>query len=162
MVGFADAPGPIRLGPVELENQGLYVTPGAPSFSFSGVKTDALLSHGFLKYCVWTIDFDTRTWYLHSTGQTAAAPVRVEIADADSYVGSYEVAPGVMLEVTTLGGDLYLQAPGQQKAPLVADTDGAFSILMAGAQIVFERDDTGRITGLVLKQAGNQTHATKQ
>ena len=160
--GFADTPGPIRLGPVELENQGLYVSPGARGFSFSGVKTDALLSHGFLKHCVWTIDFDTRTWYLHSAGQTAAAPVRVEIADADSYVGSYEVAPGVMLEVTTLGGDLYLQAPGQQKAPLVADTDGAFSIPMAGAQIVFERDDTGRITGLVLKQAGNQTHATKQ
>ena len=75
-------------------------------------------------------------------------PVRVEIADADSYVGSYEVALGVMLEVTTLGGDLYLQAPGQQKVPLVADSDGAFSIPMAGAQIVFERDDTGRITGL--------------
>ena len=161
-VGFADAPGPIRLGPVELENQGLYVSPGSHGFSFSGVKTDALLSHGFLKYCVWTIDFDTRTWYLYSAGQPAAAPVKVEVADTDSYVGSYEVAPGVMLEVTTLGGDLYLQVPGQQKAPLVADSDGAFSIPMAGAQVVFERDNTGGITGLVLKQAGNQTHATKQ
>ena len=77
-------------------------------------------------------------------------------------MGSYEVAPGVALEVTTADGDLYLQAPGQQKAPLVADVDGTFSIPMAGAQIVFERDNTEGITGLVLKQAGNQTHATKQ
>ena len=161
-VGFADAPGPIRLGPVELEKQGLYVNPGSRGFSFSGVKTDALLSHGFLKHCVWTIDFDTRTWYLHSARQPAAAPVKVEVADTDSYVGSYEVAPGVALEVTIADGDLYLQAPGQQQVPLVADTDGTFSIPMAGAQIVFERDDTGRITGLVLKQAGNQTHATKK
>ena len=161
-VGFADAPGPIHLGPVELGNQGLYVSPGSRGFSFSGVKTDALLSYGFLKHCVWTIDFDTRTWYLHRAGQPAAAPVKVEVVDVDNYVGSYEVAPGVTLEVTVVNGDLYLQAPGQQKVPLVADMDGTFSIPMADAQIVFERDDTEMITGLVLTQARNQTHATKK
>ncbi len=161
-VGFANAPGPIRLGPVELENQGLYISPGSRGFSFSGVKTDALLAHGFLKHCVWTIDFDTRTWYLHSVGKTAAVSAKVEVTDADSYVGSYTVAPGMALEVTVLNGDLYLQAPGQQKVPLVADVEGTFSIPMVDAQIMFERDATGRITGLVLKQVGKQTHATKK
>ncbi len=160
---FADAPGPIRLGPVELENQGLRVNPGRRDGSgFSGVKTDALLSYGFLKHCVWTIDVDTRSWYLYSAGQPAAEPAKVEVADADPYVGSYEVAPGVALEVSTAGGDLYLQAPGQQKVALVAEADGTFSIPMAGAKIVFERDDSGAITGLVLNQAGNQTNATKK
>lgn len=160
--GFVDAPGTIRLGPVELDNQGLRVNPGSSGFSFSGVKTDALLSYGFLKHCVWTIDFDTRSWYLYSVGQPAAAPAKVEVADADAYVGSYEVAPGVALEVSTAGGDLYLQAPGQQKVALVAEVDGTFSIPMAGAKIVFERDDSGAITGLVMDQAEHQTKATKK
>ena len=66
-----------------------------------------------------------------ATTQKAAAPAKVEVADADSYVGSYEVAPGVALEVSTAGGDLYLQAPGQQKIALVAEADGTFSIPMA-------------------------------
>lgn len=159
---FADAPGAIRLGPVELENQGFRVTPGSRGFSFAGVKTDALLSHGFLKHTVWTIDFDTRTWYLYSEDQTAAAPAKVEVADAQGYVGSYEVAPGVALEITTAGGDLYLQAPGQQKVPLVAEADGTFSIPLAGAKVTFKRDGAGAVTALVLDQAGNQTHGTKK
>ena len=161
-VGFADAPGPIRLGPVELLNQGFRVSPGSRGFSFSGVKTDALLSYGFLKHCVWTIDFDTRTWYLHSVGNPAVAPAKVKVVDADRYVGSYEVASGVALDISTTDGDLYLQAPGQQKVPLVADAHGTFYIPMAGAKIVFERDDMGKIIGLVLEQTGNQTRATKK
>ena len=35
-VGFADAPGPIRLGPVELEKQGLYVQSRFPWFFVFG------------------------------------------------------------------------------------------------------------------------------
>jgi len=47
-----DAPGTIRLGTVELDNQGIFVRPGSRGFDFAGIKLDALLAHGFLKHCV--------------------------------------------------------------------------------------------------------------
>ena len=45
-------------------------------------------------------------------------------------------------------------------APYIAATRA--QVPNAGAKIVFERDDSGAITGLVLNQAGNQTNATKK
>ena len=161
---YADAPGSIRLGPVALEDQGLMITQGQHSkgFTFSGVKTDALLGHGFLKHCVWTIDFDTRDWYLNCESEPGTpASAKSAVADADAYVGSYEVAPGVALEITAAGGDLYLQAPGQQKVALVADPDGSFSIPLAGARVTFEQNDSGAVTALVLDQSGHQTRGIR-
>ena len=84
------------------------------------------------------------------------------VEDPEAYVGSYEIAPGVALEITTADGILFLQAPGQQKISLQADPDGTFSIPMAGAKVVFEKNDSGEITGLVLNQSGMETRATKK
>ncbi len=158
---FADAPGAVRLGPVSLTGQGVWVNEMQDQHTYLGVKTDALLSYGFLKHCEWTLDFDTRQWFFACEG-AAPAPAAVQITDVSVLVGSYEVAPGVDLEVTATDGDLFLQAPGQQRVALVADPDGTFSIPLAGAKIVFERDDTGAVSGLVLHQAGNETRATKK
>ena len=77
-------------------------------------------------------------------------------------MGSYEVAPGAILEISTANGILFLRAPGQHKVPLQADPDGTFSIPLAGAKIVFERDDSGAITGLILDQSGNETRAMQK
>ncbi len=71
-ITFIDAPGPVRLGGVEIDQQRIQVRPGRV-FNFAGIKTDAMLAHGFLKHCVWTIDFDTRSWYLHRFSEKAVA-----------------------------------------------------------------------------------------
>lgn len=76
-------------------------------------------------------------------------------------MGAYEVAPGVRLSVTADAGVLYLQAPGQQPVPLSAETDGSFSIKLAGARVEFDRDASGSVTGLILFQAGHETKARK-
>ena len=85
-----------------------------------------------------------------------------EVANPDEYVGSYEVAPGVALEITTADGVVFLQAPGQQRVGMEAVAEDTFLIRLAGAKVTFERDDSGAVVALVLDQAGNQTRGTKR
>ncbi|UCC30282.1 MAG: aspartyl protease family protein, partial [Phycisphaerales bacterium] len=138
-----------------------------------GFIFDALISHQYLRHLgSWTIDFDTMTYYFPARALDKVEPEQVssppaggskaKLENPETYVGSYEVAPGMALEVTTAEGILFLQAPGQQKVPMAAEADGTFSIALAGAKIVFERDGSGAVTGLVLHQAGHQTPAKKR
>ncbi len=141
-----------------------------------GFLFDALVSHQYLKHLgSWTIDFDTMTYYFPAeaaersaaslTGEeaSAAAPeVTYELSDAESYAGSYEIAPGMALEVTAADGVVFLQAPGQQKVGMEAVAADEFLIRLAGAKVNFERDDDGSIVVLVLDQAGRQTRAVRK
>ena len=72
----------------------------------------------------------------------------------EDYVGSYEVAPGVSLEVTVEVGEVFLQAPGQQRVGMQQVGEDAFSIPLANAQVSFERGDAEQVTALVIEQAG--------
>ena len=49
---------------------------------------------------------------------------------------------------------------GQGKAPLFAEAKDKFFLKVANAQIEFEGGD--KVTGLVLKQGGRETHAPRQ
>ena len=130
-----------------------------------GIAPPVLISHGFFKHYVWTMDFDEHKLYLRPvTVDEGAMSVDVPTSDAglSVYIGSYEVAPSVSLEVTSGDEGLLLQAPGQQRVSLTAGTDAdTFEIKLAGATVVFSRDFGGEVVGLVLHQAGAQTRATK-
>ncbi len=141
-----------------------------------GFIFDALISHQYLRHLgSWTIDFDTMTYYfpaeakvrakesiVKSESEIAPSSEKVEVSNLERYVGIYEVAPGVDLEISTAGGVLFLQAPGQQKVGLEAVGDDTFLIRLANAKVVFEADDSGAITALVLYQGGIETRATKK
>lgn len=71
-------------------------------------------------------------------------------------------APGVSLEVTVEAGEVFLQAPGQQRVGMKQVGEDAFSIPLANARVSFERGDVEQVTALVLKQAGNQTRGLKR
>ena len=163
---FLDVPGSVRLGSGGVAQEGisLMVSDRRNLASWHGLQPDALLSHGFLKDFVWTIDFDLRVYRLRPSEVAAVA------ADVDSgaaldlaiYVGSYEIAPGVALEVTTSGGSLLLQAPGQQKIPMTPTGEpDTFEIELAGATIRFVRGDDGALSELVLIQRGVEQRAKK-
>ncbi len=141
-----------------------------------GFLFDALVSHQYLKHLgSWTIDFDTITYYFPADAarrsaaslegaeaDPAADEVAYEVADADAYVGSYEVAPGLALEITTAHGIVFLQAPGQQKIGLEPVAADEFLIRLAGARVTFERDEADRIVALVLDQGANRTRALRK
>jgi len=145
-------------------------------YTRSGFFMDALLSHQYLRHFgSWTIDFETMSFYFPAdseqraeesrSGRTAGAmeaPADFELTSADEYIGSYEIVPGVALEITAEAGTVFLQAPGQQSVGLEAVSEDTFVIRLAGAQVTFERDEYGAVVALVLDQAGNQTRATKR
>jgi serine-type D-Ala-D-Ala carboxypeptidase/endopeptidase len=72
----------------------------------------------------------------------------------DGYVGRYELAPNFILTVTRDGDHLFLQATGQPKFEIFAESDRDFFLKVVDAQITFQIDDSGRATGLILHQNG--------
>jgi len=95
-----------------------------------------------------------------AAGESADRPA-VSGPSLETYVGQYEVVPGVELKVIAKDGCLLLQAPGQGAVPMTRDESDTFSIRMAGAQVVFHRDEGGAISHLVLHPAGQETRATR-
>ena len=77
-------------------------------------------------------------------------------ATLDRFVGEYVLAPAFSITVTCERNILYAQATGQQKLPMLAETDSSFFFATIDAQLSFTRDSTGAITGLVLHQSGQQ------
>jgi CubicO group peptidase (beta-lactamase class C family) len=80
--------------------------------------------------------------------------VAVDSTILGRYVGEYELAPTFHIAVTREGNGLFVQATGQPKFPIFAESDSAFFLKVVDAQITFTRDSTGTVTGLVLHQNG--------
>jgi len=78
------------------------------------------------------------------------------------YVGVYELAQGITIEVTTREGALYAKSSnGGDAVRLWPETNTDFFIKEADAQVSFTRDATGKVTGLVLHQFGRDRPAKK-
>lgn len=71
-----------------------------------------------------------------------------------TYIGTYELAPGFNIEVTLDKGELSIQATGQPKASIYAESESKFYLKVVNAQIEFAKDSTGMIEKLVLYQNG--------
>lgn len=79
----------------------------------------------------------------------------------DKYVGEYELAPGFTIVITKEGSKLMGQATGQPKVELFAEAETKFFLKVVDAQIEFIKDETGKVTGLVLYQGGQKLPAKK-
>jgi serine-type D-Ala-D-Ala carboxypeptidase/endopeptidase len=72
----------------------------------------------------------------------------------ESYVGDYEILPTFVISIARAGDQLSLQATGQPKFELFAESESEFFLKVIDAQISFVKDDTGKVTKLVLHQNG--------
>lgn len=79
----------------------------------------------------------------------------------DTYVGDYQIVPGMVLSVTREGERLFGQATGQGKAELRAESETAFFVREANAVVTFGKDAAGKVTHLMLKQGGLDTKANR-
>ena len=78
------------------------------------------------------------------------------------YVGLYELARGVTIDVTTRDGALYAKSSnGGDAVRLWPESTTDFFIKEADLQVTFTRDATGKATGLVLHQFGRDRPAKK-
>jgi CubicO group peptidase (beta-lactamase class C family) len=92
-------------------------------------------------------------------------PTRTEIkVDApvlETYVGEYEINPKFILTVTKDQNRLFTQATGQEKLEVFAESTTKFFLKVVDAQIEFVKDDSGKVTKLILYQGGQKTEAKK-
>jgi len=86
--------------------------------------------------------------------------VPVATATLGSYVGSYTLAPAVILTVTTVDGKLYAQLTGQTRARLFPKSATDFYYRIVDAQITFTSSN-GHVSGLVLHQNGRDVPAPR-
>jgi CubicO group peptidase (beta-lactamase class C family)/uncharacterized protein YneR len=77
------------------------------------------------------------------------------------YAGEYEIMPGFSIVVTVEAGRLMGQATGQPKIELFAESATNFFLKAIDAQIIFDRDASGKITALTLLQGGQKLPGKK-
>jgi CubicO group peptidase (beta-lactamase class C family) len=79
----------------------------------------------------------------------------------DDYVGQYQLAPNVIITITSENGKLMGQPTGQPKAELFAESETDFFLKTIDVQIKFVKDAQGKVTGFVMRQRGRETPAQK-
>jgi CubicO group peptidase (beta-lactamase class C family) len=84
------------------------------------------------------------------------------VPDAPSYTGRYPLSPTFAIDITTVRGALYAQATGQSRLNLRQSAVNRFSVVGVPAEIIFERDDSGKISGLILRQNGQDQRGPRQ
>lgn len=87
--------------------------------------------------------------------------VKVDSSTFDAYVGDYQVNARLTLTITKEGDKLFAQMTGQQKLPFEAVSDAQFTIPLVKANITFQKDESGKVTGLQLSQGTRTTDAKK-
>lgn len=78
------------------------------------------------------------------------------------YVGEYRLAPQFSIVVTLENGALFIQPTAQPRLPIFAESENSFFLRAVDAQITFQRDASGAVTGLILHQAGQNLPGTKE
>lgn len=79
----------------------------------------------------------------------------------EMYVGEYEMTPDFTFSVTKEQDSLFIQATGQEKFQIFAETETKFFTKVDDAQFEFVKDDWGKVTKIILNQGGRQAEAKK-
>jgi pimeloyl-ACP methyl ester carboxylesterase len=78
------------------------------------------------------------------------------------FIGEYVLAPTFSITITRDGDKLVAQATGQPAFQLHAESATTFSLKLVAAQLEFESDAAGSVTGLVLVQNGRRLPGSKK
>lgn len=78
-----------------------------------------------------------------------------------SYIGRYELAPTFAITITHENGRLHAQATDQPKFRIYAEAKDRFFYKVVDAQLVFDRDSSGVVTGVTLLQHGRRMPGRK-
>ncbi|MBC8047964.1 MAG: serine hydrolase, partial [Fimbriimonadaceae bacterium] len=102
--------------------------------------------------------------YWKKTDKEVPAPkkeITVDEKILKTYNGTYQLAPGFDLVITTEANKIFAQGTGQDKLELFAETETRFFLKVLDAQVEFNKDSTNTITALTLFQGGQVMEALK-
>lgn len=77
------------------------------------------------------------------------------------YIGKYKLAPGAVFTISMENGRLFAQLTGQPSLQIHPESDTEFNYRTVPARIVFQLDDDGEVSGLVLHQGGQKMPARR-
>jgi D-alanyl-D-alanine carboxypeptidase len=78
--------------------------------------------------------------------------ISLEPALLERFLGSYELAPGFVLEITLAEGQMYAQAPGQEKIKLFPETPERIFATEVDLHFDFKFDPQGKVLNCILTQ----------
>ena len=78
-----------------------------------------------------------------------------------AYAGQYDIGPNVTLTVTTVRGQLFVQATKQPKVQLHPESKTRFFVTEAEVQMTFFPDDKGEVSEVVVNLKGQDLKAKR-
>lgn len=87
--------------------------------------------------------------------------IELPIATLQKYVGVYQLNEALANSIRLVDGRLTSQVTGQRQSPLFPESEKAFFLKDVDAQLEFVTDDQGRVTELLMHQAGNTQKARR-
>ncbi len=132
--------------------------------TFAGI--DLQNKKGVVVLCNTFLDIDDIG--RHTLNSKYPAPMMQELHEIQldpklltEYVGTYQLAPTFAIQFTARDGHLFTQATGQPEFEVFASKKDEFFLKVVDAQVTFTRDETGKVTGIVLHQNGQNIPAPK-
>jgi len=80
----------------------------------------------------------------------------------NDFVGEYELSANMMLTVTTHNGQLFVQATNQPRFEVFPRSNNEYFYKVVKADILFDRDESGKVIELILNQGGAKYTAEKR
>ncbi len=87
--------------------------------------------------------------------------VSVSVKTLNQYVGTYQLVPNAVFDVSVQGNKLMVGITGQPTVQVFPESESTFFYKVVDAQITFVKDDSGKVTALVLHQGGMDQTARK-
>jgi len=78
-----------------------------------------------------------------------------------NYVGRYELSRDFIITITHANGHLYAENAGQQRVEIFAESTDVFFFKAVDAQITLTRNESGKVTGLILYDGRRESLAKK-
>ena len=88
--------------------------------------------------------------------------VEVPAETLADYVGDYQLPSGAEITVIRDEDQLFVDVPGEDTVPLLAESKAVFFPKGEEARLAFKRDSTGRVIHFILRQENSETKAVRQ
>ena len=94
---------------------------------------------------------------------TMTPRTEIELAPSamEPFTGQYELQPGMVFDIELRDGTLHARLTDQGWLPIYPEAPDRFFYKAVDAQLVFQRDDEGAVTGVTLHQGGMQQTAPR-
>ncbi|WP_299600990.1 serine hydrolase [uncultured Aquimarina sp.] len=78
-----------------------------------------------------------------------------------TYIGTYELQPNFLIDITVEGNSIFATATGQPTFEIFAESETKFFLKVVPAEITFNKDKEGKVESLTLNQGGRKMPAKK-